>query len=194
MSNTPALSCKAALAEMDRLHPGRSRASDGIMADQQHTSRSDHFYGNAFDLTHDPGDGVDTYVLADELRKRCKAGIEHRVKYIISNRRIASTIGGWVWRAYDGTNPHSKHMHVSIYQTARTDTSPWWTAPRPAPQPQPEGDSEMNDADWNRLSKLLDDKLRLLINGKQPDGKLTHINNLEAVRRDVARLDVPRKD
>jgi hypothetical protein len=35
---------------------------------------------------------------------------------------------GWVWKPYTGTNPHTKHMHVSIHSTtlAENDTSDWW--------------------------------------------------------------------
>lgn len=159
MSASPALACKAALSEMNRLHPNRSRASDGIMPSAAHTvanPTSDHELGNAFDVTHDPSQGVDTYLLADELRKRCKAGLERRVKYIISHGRIASSIDGWAWRRYEGDNQHDHHMHVSIFATARNDTHSWWpqvVAHAQVP-PTPIGDGDMTPEQDDRLKKI----------------------------------------
>jgi len=40
-----------------------------------------------------------------------------RVRYIISNRKIASGKSGpqpWAWRPYSGKNPHNHHTHVSV--------------------------------------------------------------------------------
>jgi hypothetical protein len=34
---------------------------------------------------------------------------------VIWNRRICSaTIQPWNWRTYTGTNPHTKHVHLSV--------------------------------------------------------------------------------
>ncbi len=127
----PAPTCSSALAEASRRWPGRNRASDGICGDPAHQARvSDHNpdasgYAHAFDLTHAPGVGLDTYRLADQLRRRALAGDEPRVKYVISNHRIASG-PGWAWRSYSGANPHTAHMHVSVTSAATHDTSPWW--------------------------------------------------------------------
>ncbi len=53
-----------------------------------------------------------------------------RIKYVISNRRIASGSDGpspWVWRKYTGKNPHDHHNHVSIKKSAKyfDDETPW---------------------------------------------------------------------
>lgn len=143
----PAPTCSAALTQASARWPGRNRASDGICGDAAHAARqSDHNpdasgYAHAWDLTHDPGKGLDTHRLADQLRLHCKGvGMvrrawrrlrgrtvppERRVKYIISNRRIASG-PSWAWRSYGGANPHSAHMHVSVTAAATPDTSPWF--------------------------------------------------------------------
>lgn len=118
--------CKAALQQASSLWPKRLRLSDGILPSRAHTTNnptSDHELGNAFDLTHDPAHGVDCDVLADRVI------FDPRVKYVIWNRRIYNAAVAPRWREYSGTNPHTKHMHVSIHASARDDTSPWWWKP-----------------------------------------------------------------
>lgn len=149
MSVRPAPAAKAALDQATKRWPARSRASDGIVGDAAHRrKKSDHNpdadgYACAFDLTHDPGNGVDAHALVEELRRRR----EPRVKYIISRGRIASP-PGWEWRRYTGANPHDKHAHVSITQAGKMDTSPWWhTAAPPSPARQEEGEDMAKPVD-----------------------------------------------
>lgn len=114
--------------------PNRNKASDGTIGDARHaTAVSDHNPhvrdGNlgvvtALDITHDPAKGVDTWAIADHMRQKRDA----RVKYVISNKRIfSSTVSPWTWRAYTGSNPHSKHIHVSVNSTKHhfDDTKAW---------------------------------------------------------------------
>ena len=111
--------------EMNRAAPQRSKASDGTIGDAAHCQRqSDHNPwvrdGNigvvtAMDITDDPTHDCSANNIAESIRERRDA----RVKYIIWNRRIAnsSAIGSnppWAWRAYTGTNPHTKHIHISV--------------------------------------------------------------------------------
>lgn len=120
---TAAPACKAALTQATALWPQRLRLSDGILASVAHTKTnptSDHELGNAFDLTHDPAHGVDCHLLAQQVTA------DRRVKYIIWNRCIWNPAVSPRWRAYTGSNPHTKHMHVSIRAACRDDTSPWW--------------------------------------------------------------------
>ncbi|MBY0294758.1 MAG: hypothetical protein K2X71_01790 [Methylobacterium sp.] len=50
------------------------------------------------------------------------------MKYVISNRRIASAKADWAWRPYDGSNPHTKHCHVSVKaEPALFDATSRWT-------------------------------------------------------------------
>lgn len=128
---------RAALNQATALWPDRDKSSDGIIGDAAHAARkSDHNTGysgycHAWDLTHDPKHGVDTYALADRLRLRCLNGAEKRCTYVISNRRIASASQGWQWRTYKGTSPHTAHMHVSLVDTkdACEDVSSWHLVP-----------------------------------------------------------------
>lgn len=116
---SPAQACRQALNDANARWPNRSKASDGIMGDAAHQARkSDHNDGNAFDVTHDPGVGCSGDVIA------AHALTDVRTKYIIWNRRI-NTLDGRGWRAYTGKNPHTKHCHVSILATARSDTRAW---------------------------------------------------------------------
>lgn len=121
MGCIPAKACKKALADATARWPGRNRASDGICGDAAHQARkSDHNVGNAFDLTHDPLNGVDCHQLSQVVSH------DPRVTYVIWNKRILKTrqreLG---WQNYTGPNPHTKHMHVSIKETERDNLSPW---------------------------------------------------------------------
>lgn len=122
------------LSEINASAPGRSKVSDGSIGDADHSSReSDHNPCDchdavcARDFTHDPGGGFNSYSFADWLRGQCDNGHEIRVKYIISNRRIASPEDDWEWRSYTGSNPHTSHVHVSVDHPSGdfNDTGPW---------------------------------------------------------------------
>lgn len=116
---SPAPACRKALTDATQKWPNRNKASDGIMGDAAHQARpSDHNSGNAFDLTHDPQNGVDCGVLSEQVLN------DARVSYVIYNRRINSRDGRG-WRAYGGSNPHTRHMHVSIKSTMRDNVSAW---------------------------------------------------------------------
>jgi hypothetical protein len=122
---------KALLAlrnQVDEFAPDRSKASDGTIGDQRHCGQanapSDHCprirdghigVVTAIDITHDVNNGCDAGVIAESIR----ADRDPRVKYIIWNRRICSSYrhagnDPWVWRNYTGSNPHTKHIHISV--------------------------------------------------------------------------------
>lgn len=121
--------------------PDRDKSSDGAIGDEAHASRSsdhnpwvrDGAMGvvTAIDVTHDPVRGVNAGALAETLR----ASGDPRIKYIISNRRIANS--GQPWRAYSGANPHDKHFHVSVRpEKSRYDSiAPWNLGAEISPDP-----------------------------------------------------------
>lgn len=124
-------------AEVDALAPNRNRASDGTIGDAAHATRvSDHNpyikdsrglgVVRAIDVTHDPAGGLDAGRLAEHVRVLGAKG-DRRVRYVIWNRRIASTASGWSWRAYLGSNPHTRHVHISVPESASGYDSgvPW---------------------------------------------------------------------
>ena len=121
--------------QVDAIAPDRDKSSDGWIASEQHhqaNPTSDHEANSAgvvtaLDVTHDPTHGMDTYALAEQLL----AGKDERVKYLISNRKIASGTeqahSAWVWRKYDGSNPHDMHIHVSVKgDAAHYDSTAQW--------------------------------------------------------------------
>jgi hypothetical protein len=128
MSWKLAKSLETLRSQINALAPGRDKTSDGTIGDARHAAgSSDHNPDRdgvvcAMDITHDPAHGVDAGKLADVLRQ----SHDKRIKYIISNRRIASsTVFPWRWRPYTGASPHTAHFHVSVMQAGKNDPQPW---------------------------------------------------------------------
>ncbi|NHZ99556.1 hypothetical protein [Massilia sp. CCM 8734] len=112
------LACQPALDDATKLCPKRKRGKDGILGDAAHMARkSDHNDGNAFDLTHDPDNGVDCNFFAK------LALLDHRTKNVIWNRRIFIVREGR-WKPFLGV-PHDEHMHVSVKTELRDVAAPW---------------------------------------------------------------------
>jgi Transglycosylase SLT domain len=122
------------LAQVNQMAPSRNKASDGSIGDPRHQSHaSDHNpwivdgkmgVVTARDITHDPRNGCDAQKIADSI----VASRDPRVKYLIWNRQICSSqVQPWTWRRYTGSNPHNKHIHISVLpQKAKyDDTSDW---------------------------------------------------------------------
>lgn len=121
-----AKSIKTLLDQVNAENPHRRKDSDGGIGDAAHASRgSDHNpyivvkgvgMVRAYDFTHAPETGFDAYAFAEMLLKNK----DSRVRYIISNRKIASGKTGvspWIWRPYPcppNKNPHDHHTHVSV--------------------------------------------------------------------------------
>lgn len=139
------------LAQFDAQWPGRSKASDGSIGDaahqdegacgSQHNSCCIKLSGiwiiRARDFTHDPASGADMGRVSEAMR----LARDPRVRYIIFNRRITGPSYGWEWRAYSGSNPHDKHMHVSVWDdAARFDNTADWSFVARASVSTQEGD------------------------------------------------------
>jgi hypothetical protein len=114
----------ALLRQATALAPKRLKASDGLLPSAAHLAASpdsDHNTGLAADLTHDPKNGIDCAIIFEELKK------DPRVKYLIFQGRIWSKDrAGEGNRFYTGSNPHNKHLHVSIFPSGANDTSNWF--------------------------------------------------------------------
>lgn len=177
------------LRQINAKYPNRDKSSDGSIGDAAHASRSsDHNpwvqaggvgVVTARDFTNDPIHGFSSQQLADRL----VASKDERIKYIISNKRIVSGAEqgkpAWQWRKYTGSNPHSKHVHVSVRSEPRyyDDDRPWGTN---LPNPHPD-DASVPDIPPSRpvlrlrsvgpyvnlLQKLLNQKInsQLMIDG-----------------------------
>lgn len=114
-------------SQLDASWPSRSRRLDGIPASPEHRAQSqrehrasDHDDSNALDVTYDAVHGPDLDALATALLR------DARSHYVIWNRRIANPEkDAGVWRPYTGSNPHTDHLHLSIYPDRREDPAAW---------------------------------------------------------------------
>ena len=120
---TVAPAIQQAFKDLKAKWPNRKTVSDGTLPSPEHmkaSPNSDHNTGEAFDITVDPDNGPSR----EELEAMALA--DPRTKYVISNRRIFNRqLGDKDWRPYTGSNPHDKHVHISILHEARDDTRPW---------------------------------------------------------------------
>jgi hypothetical protein len=147
--------------QVNAAYPHRSQASDGTIGDAAHRSEgsaSDHnpwvkdSHGvgvvRAFDITHDPAHGVDTYAMAERFR----VARDSRVTYIISNRRITGVEYGWRWATYTGTSdPHTGHVHVSVSTTQSVyDNGRPWSGVTPE---IPDVEQTDNVEYWNNVGR-----------------------------------------
>lgn len=115
--------------ELNERWPNRSRISDGTIGDQAHSSRKSshnpdrHGVARGMDIT---AKGIEADWYAEHLRTMGQHG-DQRVLYVIWKRRICSDKQGWVWRPYSGSNPHDKHIHLSVSDDPRVydATGPW---------------------------------------------------------------------
>ncbi len=108
--------------------PGRDKASDGTIGDAAHQAQvSDHNPDaagvvRALDITHDPASGCDIDALSDAL----VASRDPRISYVIANDLITGPDYGWQWTDYDGSDPHTGHLHLSVVGDSRADDRrPW---------------------------------------------------------------------
>ena len=111
----------AVLRQATALRPKRKKASDGLLPSAAHVSQSpnsDHNTGYAVDLTHDPVAGINCVELFIKLQE------DKRVKYLIFQGRIWSQEKGVL--KYTGSNPHNKHIHISIKDNCGNNTSDWF--------------------------------------------------------------------
>jgi peptidoglycan hydrolase-like protein with peptidoglycan-binding domain len=165
------------LAQINALAPGRSKASDGAIGDSAHASRdSDHNpwyvalgtrWVTARDFTHDSRK-FDAHSFAETLR----ISRDKRIKYVISNRRIFSGPGSvheaWQWRSYAGSNPHDKHIHVSVRASgsAVLSTSDWAThRPTRAVKKPRKWVAYLRNGSTGGLVKLVQLKLHIKVDG-----------------------------
>lgn len=127
--------------EVDARWPARSKASDGWIGDAAHLARSsdhnpDKAAGGVVRAIDVTAQGINVPELLAAIIR------DPRVWYVIWNRQIASVTYGWKWQNYTGTNPHTKHIHISIKhnRAAETSTARWFKLPTATK------DTDMTDA------------------------------------------------
>lgn len=110
--------------EINSLWPKRDKKSDGWIGDPSHQARvSDHNpdykSGGVVRAIDVDADGIDVNKLMSILKK------DSRVNYFIYNHKIYGRTQ-FAARAYKGSNPHTKHIHVSIRHTKAAEKSGSW--------------------------------------------------------------------
>lgn len=113
-------------SQLKAKHPG---IVIGWIGDQKHQGeKSDH--------NPDPDGTVDaldpmigTHYTIIDVRNDVDSLVksrDKRIAYIIWNHRIiSSTISPWIWRNYDGDDPHTNHWHISTLDKYETSTTEW---------------------------------------------------------------------
>jgi peptidoglycan hydrolase-like protein with peptidoglycan-binding domain len=110
------------LLSVNQNFPRRDKSSDGALGDASHAARaSEHnpcwaCTGYQYGIIRARDFDIDDNDAGRDLRKEILAAcIGHpAVWYVISNGIIYSRTVGWAARKYNGPNPHTKHVHVSI--------------------------------------------------------------------------------
>lgn len=124
-------------AQVNTIAPNRSKASDGLVGDENHEPTSGHYphyvagvgdeIVTAWDCTNDPANGCDSRHLAETLRQHR----DPRIRYVISERQIFSSYStssrpAWTWGPYSGDDPHENHAHIQVLDDPISDTTTPW--------------------------------------------------------------------
>jgi len=119
------------IKDVEAEYPGITVGTIGNQAHQAEGTASDHNpdewgFVCAADFMIDEGGGF-TAADAQALATRLVVLKDPRTAYIIYNRRIISrTVDAWVWRTYDGEDPHTNHVHVSVNHSATPRPTTTW--------------------------------------------------------------------
>ena len=130
-------SLKQLQKELDAQFPGRP--NDGTIGDAAHAARpSEHNPDNdpdpmpkgavsAIDVYTQDGKGKTWITEAEFAKLLAKFKKDSRVWYVIHRGFIYSRTHNFEKRAYDGSNPHNSHFHLSLMQTkaAHDSTASW---------------------------------------------------------------------
>jgi len=124
--------------EFNSRYPNRDRASDGSIGDSAHAARNSDHNPDSRGIVHAIDVDEDVHGIDSEAGNELQWWVdwlidsrEHRLKYVIYEGKICSGHLGpspWIWRTYNGINPHRRHVHISIYSTfsAENDLRTWF--------------------------------------------------------------------
>ena len=116
--------------QVDDSYPDRDRSSDGWIGDTRHAARpSDHNPDSkgivrAIDIDRDLSGKAKPDLMPDLANQiRLAAKSDKRISYVIFNGKIASKRTLFRWVTYRGSNPHTKHCHISFSKKGDADGS-----------------------------------------------------------------------
>ena len=180
--------------QINEKFPARSKAADGTIGDAAHASRSsdhnpwvkdgDTGIVTGMDITHDPIHGLDSEHFAECLR----TSRDPRLKYVISNRKIASfDHDNFAWRPYNGKNAHNHHCHISVKpDKAHYDDVQLWSldhlvAPSKAPDDLPHKDPHplLKKGSIGEAVKELQTKLGIEVDGNFGDATVNAVKRFQ---------------
>lgn len=147
--------------EVDHLWPARSRASDGWLGDAAHAARVSEHNPDAKGCVH----AIDLTATGAEAKTIIRAAIGHPgVWYVIHAGVIWSRTHGWKARRYDGPNPHTHHVHISILLTTEAEhAAAGWLAAHPPIEGK--GPRDLRRGDHGADVKALQRALRVTQDG-----------------------------
>ncbi|MEU5909102.1 peptidoglycan-binding protein [Micromonospora sp. NPDC047527] len=106
--------------EINARWPNRDRASDGWIGDTAHqATKSDHNpdHDNSVNALDVDRDGIDPQLVVR------RAIVHPSTQYVIFDRTIWSRTRGFTPSRYTGSNPHTKHLHVSVSHSPELENS-----------------------------------------------------------------------
>jgi hypothetical protein len=128
-----------ALAEMVLAYYGTGR-DGGISRDCSIGERSEHKEGRAWDWMVNVADPVERATAEEFLAWLTAKGPDGKaaynarrlgVMYLIWNQRIwLASRADRGWLPYDGSSPHTDHIHVSLSWSGAMKQTSWWTGVR----------------------------------------------------------------
>lgn len=126
--------------EINVVAPNRDKTSDGWIGDSRHCPGSSDHCADSDGMVHAidvDKDFNSPYLTANKLVAELVG--DWRLQYIIWNRMIWSRSWGWTGRKYEGDNPHTMHVHISLRHTtaAEQSTQGWGVLSFLPPPPPP---------------------------------------------------------
>lgn len=123
--------------EIDARWPHRTHSLDGWYNPSRHSVGHNAGHRGLIHAIDVDRRGIDPMYIVDHIKKN-----GHILWYMIWSRHLYSNTYGWHVRPYTGSNPHTDHIHIEIYQTTTAEEfdgywgiAPGGTAIKPAPRP-----------------------------------------------------------